>query len=80
MCWRCSGIQKFLPQQRKEFVLPLSYTYISSLEKLALLLHVTWFLDLLEKTCRGKHKGVISKTFLGLSYYNLYPIYVVALI
>ena len=35
---------------------------------LALRLHVAWFLDLLQITSRGKYKGAISKTFLGVSY------------
>jgi len=70
MCWRCNRILKFLPQQRKEFVAPFSYSCIISLEMLALRLYVTWFLDLLQITSRGKHKDAISKTFLGFSYYN----------
>ena len=70
MCWRCNRIQKFLSQQRKEFVLPFSYIYNISVEMLAFRLHVTWFLDLLQITSRGKHKGAISKTFFGLSDYS----------
>jgi hypothetical protein len=50
-------------KKRKEFVLPFRYIYVISLEMLALRIHFTWFLHLLQITSRGKHKGAISKTF-----------------